>query len=109
MSIEAMYEKISERVGKPLKKSNNAKEIFEELGYTQIINDNKYIEYKYTSWLDKKFYYNIRFDKKHKEIKVKRHTGFIRRFYSKEDLIGFYLSDIQAINKQLEELGWNNE
>jgi len=88
----------------------SAKEMFEELGYKCTRNDHLFISYVYLSKCYKNYYYNIEFSLKYKEITVRRYKGnFFRRIYSNEDMIGFYLDDIQAINKQIEELGWLNE
>lgn len=80
----------------------SAKEMFEEMNYIQKINNERYIIYEHKS--DTRF--TIRFDKKYREIQITRKSFTI---FNRTSLIGLYLDDIQAINKQLEELGWLDE
>ena len=70
----------------------SAKEMFEELGYKQTINNTKYI---YMS-----SYHNtiIEFD----EIIVTVRISQIDKEYAQT----FNMKELQAINKQVEELGW---
>lgn len=88
----------------------SAKEMFEELGYECTKNDHLWIVYICKSKWNKRFYYTIEFNLKFQKLKVYRYRShLIRKIFSNEDMIGFYPSDIKAINKQVEELGWNNE
>lgn len=75
--------------------NKSAKEMFEELGYIQTANDDFCIEYKYED------VYRIEFLIKPKLIQIcnDNNSYFIT---CDKDLI-------QTINKQIEELGWNNE
>lgn len=50
--------------------------------------------------------FTIRFDKKYRELQVTRKNFAI---LNRTSLIGLYLDDIQAINKQIKELGWLDE
>lgn len=70
----------------------SAKEMFEELGYKQTINNTKYI---YMS-----SYHNtiIEFDEIVRTIRISQ--------IDKEYAQTFNFIELQAINKQLEELGW---
>ena len=69
-----------------------AKEMFEELGYEPFGKNSKYICYRKNMWF-------IEFDLDQKCILTsKPNTTF--------NLITF--EELQAINKQVEELGWNN-
>ena len=84
----------------------NAKEMFEKLGYKVLVNNKNTLEYlKQTE--DEK--YTITFDKKYKFI------GHYYEQYSKfnnmwtYELCDLTLEELQAINKQVEELGWLDE
>lgn len=70
----------------------SAKEQFEELGYKQTINNTKYI---YMS-----SYHNtiIEFDEIVRTIRISQ--------IDKEYAQTFNIMELQAINKQVEELGW---
>lgn len=74
-----------------------AKEMFEKLGYEVIINDDCGLEYRLIS--DGTY---INFDKGFKNV-----CKYQWR-YNKEDYIAIDidLQELQAINKQVEELGW---
>lgn len=74
--------------------SMNAKGMFEELGYKYKYLPNSHrIEFFKDKDEEMHFVYNeIIFNKKFKTIKIK---GY------------FDLEELQAINKQVEELGWN--
>ena len=79
-----------------------AKEMFEELGYTyqESFFENKLIEIKYIK--PNKFTSCVTFRVEHKCFKIHR---FDSEFKSAWCEIYF----LKAINKQVEELGWNNE
>lgn len=84
-----------------------AKEMFEEMGYIVTRNDDLFICYVHKTKGDKNYYYTIEFNLKAKQIKIYRYRSeLLRQLFSKEDMIGLYLDDLQAINKQIEELGW---
>ena len=79
----------------------SAREMFEELGYKKYIESTNLIEY--IDSIGK----IIRFNKSSKSIEK-----FIDTFdYDNCHYTYGYLSleELQAINKQVEELGWNNE
>ena len=73
-----------------------AKEMFEKLGYKQqeVINKENYL--LYISKMNE-----IIFNKKHKQVGKQIVNSAIT------DMIT--LEELQAINKQVEELGWNND
>lgn len=76
----------------------NAKEMFEELGY-ECQEDDKYI-----NWIQKNDYYTF-------EIAFDYNTECIE-FYCYKDTyddkydVSLTTKELQAINKQVEELGW---
>ena len=75
----------------------SAKEMFEKLGYEQKIKDDVIYYFKSIN-VPKKFghiyIYNINFILKDKELFTSKNLDY---------------KELQAINKQIEELGWNNE
>ena len=75
----------------------SAREMFEELGYKETENDIYFLKYYKTCKLmhDKE----IKFHKLDKTFTVKDDNGINHRWIN--------LKEIQAINKQIEELGWN--
>ena len=77
----------------------SAKEILEKLGYEETENDIYFLKYfkKGNLHHDKE----IKFHKLDKTFTVKDDNGINYRWINLEEL--------QAINKQVEELGWNNE
>lgn len=70
-----------------------AKEMFEELGYRQIYNTVNYIIYDFETKFEIKFY------RPHKNIEI----------VGKEPYNTLDMEELQAINKQVEELGWLDE
>ena len=72
-----------------MKKS--AKEIFEELGYEEL--EDEY--YSYTT--DTGYFLNIQFDTSTKQI----------IFSMADDEVAINLDELNAINQQVKELGWN--
>ncbi len=70
----------------------SAKEMFEELGYKQISNSVNYIIYNF----EEKF--ELRFYLPQQEIEIIGEPPFNT----------LDLDEIKAINKQIEELGWND-
>lgn len=74
--------------------NKSAKEMFEELGYKQEIYISSIYYYGEDSDYD---YYYIAFDKLDKSIKINKYINEIT------------IEELKAINKQIEELGWNNE
>ena len=78
----------------------SAKEMFEELGYEEKTNVLGLYYYKFSSKHDKDNYsgqdweHKIKFD------------NYSKGIYSDKF---FNIQLLQAINKQVEELGWNNE
>ena len=77
----------------------SAKEMFEKLGYEETENDIYFLKYfkKGNLHHDKE----IKFHKLDKTFTVKDDNGINYRWINLEEL--------QGINKQIEELGWNND
>lgn len=81
-----------------------AKEIFEELDFYEKTNNSAYLIYekhgedKYT---DDKVTTIITFKKHEKLVRVKK--------LNKTSSYNFNAKEIKAINKQIEEFGWENE
>ena len=74
-----------------------AKEMFEELGY-ELFKDNNYVIafFKDTAWIEFR-----------KDIEVVKCYSLINNYYIEINSIG--IKELQAINKMVEELGWDNE
>ena len=70
----------------------SAKEMFEELGYKFVSDDINYIIYEYDE------IFRLKFDKNNKIIDI----WCERPMYNTLDF-----EELQAINKQIEELEWN--
>lgn len=81
------------------KKELSAKEMFEELGYKEAENDIYFLKYYKPGKLshDKE----IKFHKLDKSITVKDDNRINYRWFN--------MKELQAINKQAEELGWLDE
>lgn len=83
-----------------------AKTMFEELGYEERVNNEAHLVYLKFEYLDfnKSKEYIIEFYKKEREIeKFSEYTHI--------NLIGsepLKINELQVINKQVEELGWND-
>lgn len=83
----------------------SARELFEELGYELVEDSKSYL--RYANYFDKdKSYYGgemIDFDKKNKRFRLTRKScqGNTHFKYGT-------LEELQAINQQINELGWNN-
>lgn len=83
-----------------------AKEMFDDLGYELIEDSKSYL--RYADYFDKNKKYMggemIDFDKKNKRFRLTRKScqGNTHFKYGT-------LEELKAINKQIEELGWNNE
>lgn len=77
----------------------SAKEMFEKLGYKETENDIYFLKYykPYRLQHDKE----IKFHKLDKTFTVKDDNGINYKWIDMEEL--------KAINKQIEELGWNND
>lgn len=76
----------------------SAKGMFEKLGYKQIENNANYISYKYEFSDGSYIYSTIRFYLPQQEIE----------FYYNDDILNsIEVEELQAINKQVEELGWS--
>lgn len=71
-----------------------AKEMFEELGYTDVGDD----EFK-------RMYCTVDYSNHRTIIFWKRWKQISINFDNNDDTL--YLKELQAINKQVEELGWN--
>ncbi len=82
----------------------SAEEMFEELGYELIEDGKTYL--RYADYFDKEKKYMggemIDFDKKNKKFRLTRKTcqGNTHFKYGT-------IQELQAINKQVEEFGWN--
>lgn len=85
----------------------SAREMFEELGFEQITDSENIIEYRYENiyiecnedmieWGTTKL---ITFDKKNKVFNTLVES-------SEEDEEGITIKELQAINQQINELGW---
>lgn len=75
-----------------------AKEMFEELGYEQSINKKYTLEYRYYTYTDT---WRVRFKKNNKKLYI---NGEITDY---KELTNINNDIFKAINKQIEELGWN--
>ena len=75
----------------------NAREIFEKLGYRDYHKTDKEIIYNYSWNEEPEEYRYICFNLETKQIELSDWRG---DFYLKR-------KELQAINKQIEELGWN--
>ena len=71
-----------------------AKEMFEELGYKMICDDVNFIIYNFEG------VFEIRFYKPQQDFSI---------YCSDETYNTIDINELQAINKQVEELGWLNE
>ena len=78
----------------PKEKEKSAKEIFIDLDFKESLNDERFLSYR--DIRDEDFW--VIFDKKDKTICC----------YQTHDY-NFDFKMLKAINKQVEELGWNNE
>ena len=79
----------------------SAKEMFEELGYELIFENKEVLRYRKNKWKDVEFWkvYELATgEKKRKFIKVSN---------VKNMSAAIIIEELQAINKQIEELGWN--
>ena len=70
-----------------------ARELFEELGYKKICDDVNYIIYNFEE------VFEIRFYKPQQDFSV---------YYKEEIYNTIDIEELQAINQQVNELGWNN-
>lgn len=75
-----------------------AKDIFEFLGWK--ITTDEYDTLIYTYKTNEDLYLKIRFNKLDKVFQI---------YYNHESMNVLNIDDLKAINKQIEELGWNNE
>lgn len=75
----------------------SAREMFEELGYELIQDDMYWLIYSFNK--DKWYSFNIEFNKNEKQIHIAGKQP------SNGKVID--MQEIKAINKQVEELGWN--
>lgn len=75
-------------------KEKTADEMFEELGYKILFEDKKEIQYEFEGiYMDNE----IKFDLKEKTVLKEYSTGESQEISTQE---------LQAINKKVEELGW---
>ena len=80
----------------------SAKEMFKKLGY-ELINEVPLLYQKD----DGGYIQNIEFISTLKTIKFSEYETYNNNEPQGETIL--YLEELQAINKQIEELGWNNE
>lgn len=82
--------------------NKSAREMFEELGYELIEDSKSYL--RYANYFDEHKYAGdmIDFEKKNKRFRLTRKT-----FQGNTHYIYGTIEELQAINKQIEELGWN--
>lgn len=71
----------------------SAREMFKELGYKKICDDVNYIIYNFEG------HFEIRFYKPQQDFSI---------YYDDEIFNTIDVEELQAINKQIEELGWND-
>ena len=79
----------------------NAKEMFEELGYELVYENEEVLRYRKNKWLDVEFWKVYEYVTGEKIKKILK----ISTIYNKPYLVSIEL--YKAINKQIEELGWN--
>ena len=79
----------------------NAKEQFEELGYELVFENEEVLRYRKNKWLDVEFWKVYEYVTGEKIKKILK----ISTIYNKPYLVSIEL--YKAINKQIEELGWN--
>ena len=77
-----------------------AKEMFEKLGY-KLHESYNYLQYVFESEETKDLLFYIEFDTDIKKILIDCNR--------KDYINDLSMQELQAINKQIEELGWNNE
>ena len=82
-----------------------AREMFEKLGYEQRVNNESHIVYMKYEYLDfnKSKEYIIEFHNKDKSLEKFSEYTHIHLIGSET----IKIKELQAINKQIEELGWN--
>lgn len=79
-----------------------AKEMFKKLGYKEKFDNLRYLVYEKVY---KERIVAIHFDKKYK--KVSKFKIGLSIYYQERRDVEISLKELQAINKQVEELGWN--
>lgn len=86
----------------------SAKEMFEELGYELISGDNKEL-INYRIDLDYNNFIEVVFNNEYKTFRygATRNTYFDGYLRKENSFIPTNMKLLQAINKQVEELGWN--
>lgn len=83
----------------------SAKEMFEKLGYKQLIVHEPYYMFYIKELKENPEYEN---DEIHLEFNFKNKT--ISKTYGDDNSVyPITIDELQAINKQIDELGWNNE
>lgn len=85
-------------------KEKTADEMFEELGYTKFYDRENACVF-YDTKTDKK----IIFDKTYKSIELSKDTGESIYNNTIYDIFILEINELQAINKKIEELGWNEK
>ena len=77
----------------------SAKEMFEELGYS---GDKSYKSIRYSKYVGDNLY-QIDIDSEYKYINKRKYTTV----FSDSEVDDISFEELKAINKQVEELGWN--
>ena len=87
-----------------------AKELFEGLGYELISYDDKQLV-NYRVYIDEDTFMQVVFNNKYKSFWCgqTRNTYFNGYLQKENSFTSIDMNLLQAINKQIEELGWNNE
>ena len=85
-------------------KEKTADELFEELGYTKFYDKENVCVFNNT-----KTNKEISFDKKYKCIELSEDTGESIYNNTIYDIFIMEINELQAINKKVEELGWNEK
>ena len=82
----------------------SAKEMFEELGYNQLYENKHYMFYV------KDLIDTPEYEKDCIHLEFNHDNKTINKTYGDDNTVeDITLEELKAINKQIEELGWNNE
>ena len=77
-----------------------AKEMFEELGYELVFENSEVLRYRKNKWKDVEFW------KVYELVTGEKKKKFIKVSNIKNMPVAITIEDLKAINKQIEELGW---
>lgn len=81
----------------------NAKEMFEKLGYELVFENEEVLRYRKNKWLDVEFW------KVYEKITGEKMKNYIKVSNVKNMPYFISINLLKSINKQISELGWNNE